>query len=102
MFSIHPLVSIIIPNFNGSKTIKECLRAIFTSNYLNIEVIVVDDKSEDNSVEIIKQFPCRLVKLKKHSGAAVARNTGVNISHGNLLFFTDADCILEKNSVSED
>ena len=98
---MHPIASIIIPNFNGQMTIETCLGAAFASDYPDFEVIVVDDKSEDNSVELINKFPCRLLKLEKHSGAAAARNAGAAISRGQLLFFTDADCVLESNTVSE-
>ncbi len=92
-------ISIIIPNRNGSATIGKCLEAAYSSNYENFEVIVVDDCSEDNSVEIIKRFPCRLIRLEKHSGASKARNTGAFNSNGKILFFTDADCLLNKNAL---
>lgn len=96
-----PIASIIIPNFNGEKTIECCLRAAFMSDYPNYEVIVVDDASEDRSVEIIKKFPCRLIQLKQRSGAAAARNTGAANSRGQILFFTDADCVLQEQALSE-
>ena len=93
-------ISIIIPNFNGSATIRKCLEAVFSSRYANFEVIVVDDYSEDNSVEIIKQFPCKLIRLDKPSGASKARNIGALDSRGDILFFTDADCLLRKDTLS--
>jgi len=60
---------------------------------------VVDDFSIDHSIGIIRRFPCTLVALDKHSGASCARNIGAAQSHGDILFFTDSDCLLEKDSV---
>lgn len=93
-------ISIIIPNYNGESTIGKCLEAAFSSRYDNFEVIVVDDCSSDNSIEIIKRFPCKLVALKERSGASKARNAGARNSKGKLLFFIDADCIVKEDALS--
>ncbi len=93
-------ISVIIPNHNGEATLEKCLSAVFASDYDNFEVIVVDDFSKDNSVSIINTFPCRLICMEKHAGASAARNKGAEQSKGNILFFTDADCVLEKNTLS--
>jgi len=93
-------VSIIIPNYQGGATLETCLEAAFASSYRNFEVIVVDDCSADNSVEVIKSFPCKLVQMDRHSGAARARNIGATHSHGDILFFTDADCLLQEDTLS--
>lgn len=93
-------ISVIIPNYNGAATLKRCLGAALASNYPDFEIIVVDDCSEDNSVEIIKNFPCRLIVLEKHAGAAAARNVGAMHSRGDILFFTDADCVLTENCLT--
>ena len=69
-------ISVVIPNRNGEATIGKCLDAIFSSTYEDFEVIVVDDASEDASIAIIEKFPCRLLRLEKHSGAARARKAG--------------------------
>lgn len=93
-------VSIIIPNHNGEATIGQCLGAAFASRYENFEVIVVDDGSIDHSVEIIKKFPCTLIELENQCGASRARNRGVNNCNGTILFFTDADCLLQEETLS--
>jgi glycosyltransferase involved in cell wall biosynthesis len=93
-------ISVIIPCYNGAATIDKCLVAVLASKYSNFEVIVVDDCSEDDSVAIIKQFPCRLIALEKRTGAAQARNIGAEKSRGDILFFTDADCVLEKDTLA--
>ena len=92
-------ISIIIPNRNAGTTIGACLKAALASNYKNFEVIVVDDCSSDNSLEVIKQFPCKCIQLTDHSGASIARNVGVQHSSGDILFFTDADCLLKEDNL---
>lgn len=92
-------VTVIVPNRNGAETIGHCLEALFASAHDSFEVVVVDDCSRDGSVAIIKKFPCKLVELANHSGAAAARNHGAAISRGNLLFFTDADCLVLPDTV---
>ncbi|MEK6813220.1 MAG: glycosyltransferase family 2 protein [Nitrospirota bacterium] len=94
------MISIIIPNRNGEATIGKCLEAAFASRFEPFEVIVVDDCSGDRSVDIIKRFPCRLIQLERHSGAARARNVGAQESRGDILFFTDADCLMQEDTLS--
>jgi glycosyltransferase involved in cell wall biosynthesis len=93
-------ISIVIPNLNKSETLGKCLEAALNSDYGNFEVIVVDDNSSDNSVEVISEFPCRLIQLEKRSGTSTARNTGAKSSTGEIIFFTDSDCLLQKNTLS--
>lgn len=93
-------ISVIIPNYNGSSSIGRCLEAALSSEYDNFDVIVTDDCSTDNSAEIIKEFPCKFISLDKHSGASSARNAGAKNSSGEILFFIDADCLLQKNTLA--
>ncbi|MGH7962573.1 MAG: glycosyltransferase family 2 protein [Candidatus Binatia bacterium] len=95
------LVSVIIPVFNGEKTLKLCLESVFQSEGSNCEVIVVDDHSTDHSAGIARQFPCRVLGMESNSGAAAARNRGVEIALGELLFFLDADIVIEKNTIQQ-
>lgn len=95
-----PSISIVIPNYNMADTIGICLEAAFASECDDFEVIVVDDNSSDNSVDIIKKFPCRLICLKENTGASKARNIGAQNSTGDIIFFTDADCLLQKDTLS--
>ncbi len=96
----NPSVSIVIPNRNGGETLGDCLRAALASHYPDFEVIVVDDCSEDDSARIAERYSCRLVRLKKSEGAGNARNQGVRHSRGEILFFTDADCLLQPGAVA--
>lgn len=94
------LLSVIIPNHNGARTIEKCLAAAFASQHDNFEVIVVDDGSTDGSTETIKKFPCRLIALSEHSGASRARNIGAEQAKGDILFFLDADCLLKEDALA--
>jgi glycosyltransferase involved in cell wall biosynthesis len=93
-------ISIIIPNYNGEATIGICLAAVFASRHPNFEVIVVDDGSTDSSVAMIRRHPCRLVRLERRGGTSRARNVGAFHARGDILFFTDADCILDPATLS--
>ncbi len=97
---MNELISVIVPNRNGSGTIGKCLEAIYGSAYEPYEVIVVDDCSQDNSVQIIESYPCKLVRLSEPRGASRARNAGASRSRGSILFFTDADCLLQKDTLT--
>ncbi len=94
------LISVIIPNRNSAATIGTCLAAGRQSQHGNFELIVVDDASEDNSIEVIERHACRLVRLAQHGGAAKARNAGASHSRGRVLFFTDADCLLQPDTLA--
>jgi len=94
-----PVISIIIPNYNGSRTIGKCLESVFAYGCGDCEVIVVDDRSMDDSLAVIRKFPCKLVQLERNKGAAAARNAGANSSSGDFLFFMDADCLLTADTL---
>jgi len=97
---VAPFISVIIPNYNGAKTIGLCLEAAFNSANTNFEVIVVDDCSSDNSTAIIEKYPCRLIRLDERSGASKTRNTGARSSKGEVLFFIDSDCLLQPDTLT--
>ncbi len=97
------MISVIIPVYNGEKTIKECLISLAKQTRKPDEIIVVDDGSEDRTKEIVKEFVGKRVKLieQKHKGPASARNLGAKKAKGKIVLFTDADCIPNERWVSE-
>ncbi len=97
---IEKFISVVIPNYNMAATIGKCLEAVSASEYSRYEVIVADDASTDNSLEIISRFPCRLVRLASRSGTSAARNAGARESTGDVLFFIDADCLVSTDTLS--
>lgn len=97
------LVSVIIPTRNSGKTIKKTIISILRQDYKNIEIIVVDDGSTDNTLEILKDFSDKifLVLLDKKVLAGEARNEGIKKSNGNLVAFCDSDDIWFANKISK-
>lgn len=91
-------LSVIVPVYNGGQTLKMCLGGIFASNYKDFEVIIVDDSSNDNSVEIAKLFPCRILQTGRNLGPGRARNLGAERSRGEILVFVDSDVVIKKET----
>src|SRR5271169_3676160 len=95
----NPLVSIIIPVKNGAGTLDHCLRSIKRSYYKNIEVIVVDDHSTDDTGEIARRFDCTLLEPKDGNGANNARNEGARRARGDIFVFLDSDIIIYRETI---
>ncbi|KAI9132435.1 glycosyltransferase family 2 protein [Acaryochloris sp. CCMEE 5410] len=90
-----PFVSVIIPVFNDSERLFHCLQALENQTYSGntYEVIVVDNASDDEVSGVVDPFPHASMILEPQRGSYAARNTGIAIAKGNILAFTDADCI---------
>ena len=93
-------ISVIIPMYNSAKYIEECVQSVLNQTYKNIELIIVDDMSSDNSVEIVERFDddrIKLIKLAKNVGAALVRNRGIDEATGECICFIDSDdyCIAD-------
>lgn len=88
------MVSVIIPTYNRANTIKRAIDSVLNQTYSNIELIIVDDCSSDNTFEIINSYTdknIRYYKLEKNSGACVARNKGIEMALGEYIAFQDSD-----------
>ena len=96
-----PMISVIIPVYNGTKTLTRCLEAVTSSDYPNYECIVVDDSSTDDSREIAQQFSVRILELSGGpAGPAHARNMGSQAASGEIVFFVDADVVIRDDTVT--
>lgn len=98
------LISIIIPVYNGEQYIKETLESCLSQTYDNIEIVIIDDGSTDNTKNIIfKTLSNSLYKLtyinQVNQGLCIARNKGVEISNGDFALFLDADDLLVANAI---
>lgn len=93
----NELVSVIVPVFNASQTIKNTLESVLTQTYKDLELIVIDDSSTDDTGSIISEIQSRdsrvvFQKLTRNSGGpATPRNVGLNLSRGKYIAFLDAD-----------
>ena len=93
------MISVIIPFYNSCKTLKECLESVFNNKFDDFEVIAVSDRSTDNSVDIAKDYNCKIIELKENKGPAFARNAGANSALGDILLFLDSDCMVKNDAL---
>ncbi len=90
-----PFVSVIVCSYNGGRTLAACLDSLSKLNYPDYEVILVDDGSTDDTAHIAAQFPqVRYIHQSNH-GLSHARNTGAAAARGEVLAYTDSDCIAD-------
>ena len=98
------LISIIVPVYNSELYINRCLDSLLKQTYKNIEIIIVDDGSKDNSLQLIKDYANKDSRIKVYTqsnqGPSVARNTGLDNSTGKYIMFVDADDFIDKNMVA--
>lgn len=93
------MISVIIPVYNVEKYISQCLESVCNQTYEDLEIILVDDGSTDNSGEICEKYACKDKRIhvihQENNGAAAAKNSGLQISTGKYLSFVDSDDFLE-------
>ena len=95
-----PKISIVIPCYNNAQYLKRCLDSAINQTYQDIEIICIDDKSTDNSLEILHQYTekdprIKVLALSKNLGVSNARNVALNILTGDYVCFLDSDDYLE-------
>ena len=86
-----PLVSVIIPVYNGERYTAEAIESVLVQSYSHIEIITVNDGSTDNTAEVIRRFPSVRYFEQQNGGIGSARNRGVEESKGEFLSFLDHD-----------
>jgi glycosyltransferase involved in cell wall biosynthesis len=92
-------VSVIVPNYNYAGSLGVCLRAILNQSYPDLEVLVVDDASTDDSVAVAEALGVAVVALPDNGGCARARNAGAAHTTGEVLFYVDSDLALAPDAV---
>lgn len=90
-----PFVSVIIPVYNDERRLRRCLRALHSQSYPldKYEIIVVDNNSDVDIRDWVKQFPLGKFFSEKKIGSYAARNKGISVARGPIIGFTDSDCI---------
>ena len=87
-------VSVIIPTFNGGSRIANCLNALLPQTELRkAEILVVNDGSTDNTVDVVLRYPAVRLVTQANGGPAKARNRAASEASGNIIVFTDDDCV---------
>ena len=94
-------ITVIVPVYNTEEYIERCIRSIMEQTYKNLEIIIVNDGSTDNSMDICKNLQVEdnrnIIINQENKGVAGARNTGIENSTGEFIGFVDSDDYLEKN-----
>ena len=101
-----PTVSVIVPAYNAEKDIANLVESLLNLDYPTelLEIIIIDNNSNDRTKEIVKQYPVKLLEEKNIQSSYAARNIGIKTAKGEFLAFTDVDCITDahwiKNAIS--
>ncbi|MEO1184545.1 MAG: glycosyltransferase [Cyanobacteria bacterium J06636_27] len=93
MTATMPLISVIVPVYNGEKTIKETIESVLNQTFSNLELIIIDDGSQDSTLKVISDIKDSRLKVfsYKNAGVAISRNRGIKKSVGEFIAFLDAD-----------
>lgn len=97
-------LSIIIPAYNSESFLERCIESLLAQTVREFELIIVDDKSEDKSFELIKKYKdkfkyIKIIGLSENKGVSNARNTGIKLAKGEYIFFLDSDDFVAPNFV---
>ncbi len=91
----YPRVSVVVCSYNAERTMDACLASLEVLNYPDYEVIVVNDGSRDRTLEIAESYPyCRIIS-QPNKGLSVARNVGAEAATGEIVAYTDSDCVAD-------
>lgn len=101
-----PLISIVTPSFNSNKFLSATINSILVQSFTDWELIVVDDCSTDDTVQLVQQFVeqdnrIKLIQLPENSGAAVARNTAIDAAMGRYITFLDSDDLWKEDKLEK-
>lgn len=101
-------LSIIVPIYNVEQYIEECLDSIYNQNLNNFEVLCIDDKGKDSSIQKVREYikknnikNLKIIEHSKNMGLSEARNTGINNAKGKYICFLDSDDMLEKGGINK-
>lgn len=99
----NPLVSVILPVYNGADYIAEAIESVLIQNYPHLELLIINDGSEDNTEEIVKRFSDERIRyfLQNHGGPSAARNEGIRRSKGQFLVMLDHDDYLTADHIGQ-
>lgn len=100
----EPLISIIVPFYNGENYLKQCVDSILNQDYKNLEIIFINDGSKDNTMNLLNEYRNKDSRIKvicqENAGVSAARNTALNNIHGEYVCLIDQDDCISKNYIS--
>jgi len=91
----YPSVSVVVCSYNGARTLEACLTSLLQMDYPDYEIILVDDGSADDTPRIAKEFPKVKTIRQENMGLSVARNVGMETARGEVIAYTDSDCMAD-------
>jgi glycosyltransferase involved in cell wall biosynthesis len=98
----YPLISVVIPNYNYARFISEAISSVMSQTYKNIEIIVVNNGSTDESLSILRTFGSKIRLIDQQNlGQSGARNSGLKAAKGDLIAFLDADDYWQKDKLEK-
>lgn len=100
------MISVIVPIYNVEKYLNKCIKSIMNQTYKDIEIILINDNSEDKSYELCVELQnvdkrIKVINLNKNHGVSYTRNVGIDNSNGEYLIFIDADDFIDKRMLEE-
>lgn len=103
-YSNSPLVTVIIPAYNTAEFLSECIDSVLAQTYTNLEIIIVDDGSTDETGSVARSYTTNdsrthLISIT-HQGLSTARNTGIEKAAGEFLFFLDSDDTIHPHTIA--
>ncbi|MHB8382349.1 MAG: glycosyltransferase family 2 protein [Candidatus Binataceae bacterium] len=90
-----PMVSVVVCAYDAERTMRQCLESLTRVVYPNFEVVIVDDGSRDRTAEISMEFPQFRLIRQPNKGLAIARNAGAHAARGEIIAYTDSDCVVD-------
>lgn len=99
-----PLVSVVIPTYNRAKRVQRAIQSVLNQTYDNIEVLVVDDASTDNTPKVVNRIEderVQYIRLEENQGASAARNIGIEAASGDYVGFLDSDDVWEPSKLEQ-
>ncbi len=98
-----PFVSAIVPVYNGERRIRACIESLLNQTYSRdrYEILIVDNASSDRTREIVQEYPVRLLVEDRIQSSYAARNKGIQNAKGEILSFTDSDCVASSRWIEE-
>lgn len=90
-----PRISVVVATYNGASTLRGCLDSLKQQRYPDYEIVVVDDGSTDDTASILAQYDGLVVVSQENRGLSAARNAGIQAARGDIVAFTDSDCVAD-------